>query len=103
MSSFAQSFELAYPKASGLGDLAARVAGQPPGDREGGDQERDRDQQAVVRGRIRMRAPAEVIGARVPARYVTVAPDGPDACVVTTTGRWSRELLVWMAMMDAEM
>jgi predicted DNA-binding transcriptional regulator YafY len=57
----------------------------------------------VVPGRIRLRAPAEVIGARVPARYATVAPDGPDACVVTTTGRWTREFLVWMAMMDAEL
>jgi predicted DNA-binding transcriptional regulator YafY len=57
----------------------------------------------VVRGRIRLRAPAEAIRARAPARYVTVEPDGPDACVVTTTGRWTREFLVWMAMMDAEL
>ena len=57
----------------------------------------------VARGRIRLRAPAEVIGNRVPTRYATVAPDGPDACIVTTTGRWSREFLVWMAMMDAEL
>jgi predicted DNA-binding transcriptional regulator YafY len=56
-----------------------------------------------VRGRIRLRAPADVIGARVPARYATVAPDGGDGCIVTTTGRWSREFLVWMAMMDADM
>src|SRR6059058_4118097 len=57
----------------------------------------------VARGRIRLRAPADVIGTRVPARYATVEPDGPDACIVTTTGRWSREFLVWMAMMDAEL
>ena len=57
----------------------------------------------VPRGRVRLRAPADEIGTRVPARYATVAPDGPDACVVTTTGRWSREFLVWMALMDAEM
>src|SRR3954451_16758739 len=57
----------------------------------------------VVRGRVRLRAPADVIGARVPARYATVAPDGPDACIVTTTSRWNREFLVWMAMMDAEL
>src|SRR3954447_16847653 len=56
----------------------------------------------VVRGRVRLRAPADVIGARVPARYATVAPEGPDTCIVTTTGRWSREFLVWMALMDAE-
>jgi predicted DNA-binding transcriptional regulator YafY len=57
----------------------------------------------VARGRIRLRAPADVIGARVPSRYATVVPDGADACVVTTTGRWTREFLVWMAMMDAEL
>jgi predicted DNA-binding transcriptional regulator YafY len=56
----------------------------------------------VARGRIRLNAPAEVMAGRVPARYATVAPDGPDACVVTTTGRWTREFLVWMALMDAE-
>jgi predicted DNA-binding transcriptional regulator YafY len=57
----------------------------------------------VARGSVRLRAPADVIGTRVPARYATVAPDGPDACIVTTTGRWSREFLVWMALMDAEL
>ena len=57
----------------------------------------------VVHGRVRVRAPAEAIAGRVPKRYATVAPDGPDACVVTTTGRWSREFLVWMALMDAEL
>jgi predicted DNA-binding transcriptional regulator YafY len=57
----------------------------------------------VARGRIRLSAPADVIGPRVPARYATVAPDGPDACLVTTTGRWTREFLVWMALMDAEL
>lgn len=57
----------------------------------------------VVRGRVRVGAPADVIAARVPARYATVAPDGEAACVVTTTGRWSREFLVWMALMDAEL
>ena len=57
----------------------------------------------VVAGRIRLSAPAGDIRRRVPDRYATVAPDGPDACVVTTTGRWSREFLVWMTMMDAEL
>jgi predicted DNA-binding transcriptional regulator YafY len=64
----------------------------------GGDREGD-----VVPGRVRLSAPAGLIGPRVPARYATVEPDGPDACVVTTTGSWSREFLVWMAMMDVEM
>src|SRR4051794_3107582 len=57
----------------------------------------------VTRGRVRLRAPADEIAGRVPARYATVAPEGPDACIVTTTGRWSREFLVWMALMDAEL
>ncbi|HEX8101392.1 MAG TPA: YafY family protein [Solirubrobacteraceae bacterium] len=57
----------------------------------------------VVPGRVRLGAPAEVVAARVPARYVTVAPDGPDACVVTTTGGWSTEFLVWMATLDADL
>ncbi|MEA2310523.1 MAG: hypothetical protein QOE28_491, partial [Solirubrobacteraceae bacterium] len=57
----------------------------------------------VVHGRIRLRAPAEVIATRVPARYATIAPDGPDACMVTTTRGWSREFLVWMATMDVDM
>ena len=55
------------------------------------------------RGRIRLNAPAGLIESRVPARYVTVEPDGPDACIVTTRGRWSRDFLVWMALMDVEM
>jgi predicted DNA-binding transcriptional regulator YafY len=57
----------------------------------------------VPRGRVRLRAPAEAMAGRVPARYATVAPDGPDACIVTTTGRWTRDFLVWMALMDAEL
>jgi predicted DNA-binding transcriptional regulator YafY len=56
----------------------------------------------VVRGRVRLRAPAAVVSARVPARSATVEADGDESCVVTTTGRWSREFLVWMATMDVE-
>ena len=56
-----------------------------------------------VPGRVRMSAPASLLTPRVPARYATVEPDGPDHSVVTTTGQWSREFLVWMAMMDVEM
>jgi predicted DNA-binding transcriptional regulator YafY len=54
-------------------------------------------------GRIRLGLGAEAAARRVPARYATVAPDGPEACVVTTTGGWSRNFLVWMAMLDVEM
>lgn len=57
----------------------------------------------VVHGRIRLGASAETVGARVPERYATVAPDGPDACVVTSTRRWSREFLIWMATLDTEL
>lgn len=55
------------------------------------------------RGVIRMRAPASRVGPRVPDRYATVAPDGPGSCLVTTRGPWSRDFLVWMAMLDVEM
>src|SRR3954463_4824520 len=41
----------------------------------------------VVRGRVRLGAAAEEIDSRVPKRYATVAPEGPDTCIVTTTGR----------------
>jgi predicted DNA-binding transcriptional regulator YafY len=54
-------------------------------------------------GRVRVSAPAALIAPRVPERYATVAPDGPDACVVTTRGAWSRHFLVWMAMLDVDM
>jgi predicted DNA-binding transcriptional regulator YafY len=76
------------------GDAAAYVKQTIRGAADGG---------ATVHGRVRLRAPASLIGPRVPERYATVAPDGPDACVVTTTGMWSREFLVWMAMLDVEL
>ncbi len=57
----------------------------------------------AVPGRIRVAAPAGLMEPRVPARYATVAPDGPDHCIVTTVGRWRREFLVHMALMDVEM
>lgn len=57
----------------------------------------------AVPGRVRMAAPASELTHRIPARYATVAPDGPDHAIVTTTGHWSREFLVWMALMDVEM
>jgi predicted DNA-binding transcriptional regulator YafY len=54
-------------------------------------------------GRIRLSAPASRIRARVPSRYATVEPDGEDACIVTTRGAWSRNFLIWMAMLDEPM
>ena len=77
------------------GDAAAFVREQL-GARGAGDQD-------VVPGRIRVTAPAERIGRRVPARYATVTPDGDDACIVSTRGGWSRDLLVWTALLDEPM
>src|SRR4051812_42392880 len=57
---------------------------------------------APVRGRVRVRAPANLVGPRVPRRYATVEPDGDAACLVTTTGGWSTEFVVWMATLDED-
>jgi predicted DNA-binding transcriptional regulator YafY len=54
-------------------------------------------------GRIRLAAPAVRIRGRVPSRYAGVEPDGEEACIVTTRGAWSREFLVWMALLDEPM
>ncbi len=79
------------------GDAAAYVRQQISSDRgERGDGE-------ARPGRIRMRAPAAQIRARVPERYATVEPDGDEECIVTTRGAWSRNFLIWMAMLDEPM
>jgi predicted DNA-binding transcriptional regulator YafY len=78
------------------GDPATYVRQQIRGDR--GEAEREAEP-----GRIRVRAPATQIRARVPERYATVEPDGEDACVVMTRGAWSRNFLIWMAMLDEPM
>jgi predicted DNA-binding transcriptional regulator YafY len=77
------------------GDPAAYVRQQIRGDR--GEAEREAEP-----GRIRVRAAAAQIRDRVPERYATVEPDG-EACVVTTRGAWSRNFLIWMAMLDEPM
>jgi len=51
-------------------------------------------------GRIRVHRPAAQIARRVPSRYAAVEPDGQDSCIVATRGAWSREFLVWMAVLD---
>lgn len=61
------------------------------------------DERDAVHGRIRLRASAEEVAACIPARYATAQPDGADACVVTTTGSWSREFLVWMATLGHDL
>jgi predicted DNA-binding transcriptional regulator YafY len=60
-------------------------------------EERDTE---IEPGRIRVAAPAPELRRRVPSRYATVEPDGDGGCVVTTKGGWSRNFLVWMAMLD---
>jgi predicted DNA-binding transcriptional regulator YafY len=54
-------------------------------------------------GRIRAHAPAAQLAARVPRQYATVAPDGPDHCIVTTVGAWRPEFLAYMALMDVDL
>jgi predicted DNA-binding transcriptional regulator YafY len=49
---------------------------------------------------IRVLAPAARIAGRIPARYATLQDDGADACVIRSTGSWSRHFLVWAAMLD---
>jgi predicted DNA-binding transcriptional regulator YafY len=57
----------------------------------------------AVPGRIRIQLPAADAIRRIPGRHATVDADGEDACVVSTRGAWSRNFLVWMAMLDRPM
>jgi predicted DNA-binding transcriptional regulator YafY len=61
------------------------------------------DERDAEPGRIRIAAPAARVRARVPSRYATVEPDGESACVVITRGGWSRNFLIWTAMLDEPM
>jgi predicted DNA-binding transcriptional regulator YafY len=54
-------------------------------------------------GQIRLRAPAVEIRRRLPSARVIVEPDGEDACVLTTRGPWSRDFLLWVALLDVEL
>ena len=54
-------------------------------------------------GRIRLRATAASVRGRIPARYAAVAPDGDDACIVTSRSRWTHGFLVWMATLGEPM
>jgi predicted DNA-binding transcriptional regulator YafY len=49
---------------------------------------------------IRVLAPARRITGRVPGQYAKVEPDGADACIVRSSGPWSRHFLMWAAMLD---
>ncbi|HWT93755.1 MAG TPA: WYL domain-containing protein, partial [Solirubrobacteraceae bacterium] len=53
--------------------------------------------------RIRVHAPAAQVAPHVPPRQATVTPDGPDACVLTSAGGWTRQFLVWAALLDHEL
>jgi predicted DNA-binding transcriptional regulator YafY len=59
------------------------------------------DEADTAPGQIRVQADAAALARRVPTRYATVEPDGEDSCIVTTHGPWSRQFLVWMALLDA--
>jgi predicted DNA-binding transcriptional regulator YafY len=61
------------------------------------------DEPDAAPGRIRIRASATQIAKRVPVRYATVEDEGPGSCVVTTRGGWTRQFLVWMALLDEPM
>ncbi len=54
-------------------------------------------------GQIRVALEAGGLRARVPSRYAIVEPDGEGASLVTTRGGWSRNFLVWMALLDVPM
>jgi predicted DNA-binding transcriptional regulator YafY len=49
---------------------------------------------------IRVLAPSSRINGRVPGQYATVEPDGESACIIRSTGAWSRHFLMWVAMLD---
>ncbi len=77
------------------GDPAAYVQRQL---RSGGATEPDAEP-----GRIRLAVRASRAAPRIPSRYAIVEPDGEDACIVTTRAAWSRNFLVWMALLDEPM
>ena len=54
-------------------------------------------------GRIRLGLPAPAARRRIPDRYASVESDGEDSCIVATRGSWSRDFLVWMALLDEPM
>ena len=63
----------------------------------------DGGERPAAPGRIRLGVSAAHAGPRIPKRYASVEPDGEDACIVSTRGTWSREFLVWMALLDEPM
>jgi predicted DNA-binding transcriptional regulator YafY len=56
---------------------------------------------ASARGSVRLALNAEQARRRIPERYAEIEPDGEQSCIVSTRGAWSRQFLVWMALLDA--
>ena len=54
-------------------------------------------------GEVRLALGAEAARRRIPDRYAEVHPDGEAACRVVTRGAWTREFVIRMAMLEAEM
>jgi predicted DNA-binding transcriptional regulator YafY len=54
-------------------------------------------------GRVRLGMSAAQAAQRIPSRYATIEPDGQDACLVTTSGSWTQNFLVWMASLEVPM
>jgi predicted DNA-binding transcriptional regulator YafY len=52
--------------------------------------------------RIRFRTDAAQIRKRIPAAYASVEPDG-ESCLVTSLSGWSRQFLMWCALLDEPM
>ncbi len=59
--------------------------------------ERDADR---TPGTVRVQASAAEMSKRIPARYAAVEPESEDTCIVTTRGAWTRQFLVWMAVLE---
>ena len=91
-----------------VGGRAGRRRTVPGGDPAGFVKESIRssgpaDAASAEPGRIRLGIDAAQARKRIPDRYATIEPDGDGACVVTTRGAWSRNFLVWTALLDEPM
>ena len=54
-------------------------------------------------GRVRVETPAARLRDRIPGRWLSVEPDGEEACIVTTRGPWSRMFVMHMATLEVPM
>jgi predicted DNA-binding transcriptional regulator YafY len=51
-------------------------------------------------GVIRVLASAGRIAGRVPGQFASVEPEGTAACIIRSSGAWSRHFLIWVALLD---